>query len=77
MSRRYIDDPYMQGWYDWTGNMRSRGLLQIKREQWIEWWKATGVFEQRGRVKGSYRMRRIDISQPFHIGNLALERIGA
>lgn len=59
---------------DWSGTRRRKKLIDITREEWIEWWKATGVFDQRGPNAGQYFMSRIDKSLPFSIDNIELKQ---
>lgn len=52
-------------------NAKMRGIeFLFTFEQWSDWWVATGKWEQRGRGRGKYCMRRHGDTGPYSIDNV-------
>jgi len=52
-------------------NAKMRGVeFLLTFEQWKDWWIATGKWEQRGKLRGQYVMRRHGDIGPYSIDNV-------
>ena len=66
MSKRIrMEDVYN----DMKSVRRYDGILDITQEEWVKWWKDTGLWDQRAKP-GGYYMARIDTEQPFRLDNI-------
>jgi hypothetical protein len=53
------------------GNAKMRGVnFLFTFEEWKDWWIATGKWEQRGKLRGQYVMRRHGDVGPYSIDNV-------
>jgi len=61
---------------DWISSVRGHGYEStFTRKEWIDWWTATGEWDNRGSRKGNVCMWRIDKEQPFSADNVELRVI--
>lgn len=64
-------DIYRKAYTQHKGNAKVRGVeFMLTFEQWRDWWVATGKWEQRGRGRGKYCMRRYGDVGPYSIDNV-------
>lgn len=64
-------DLYRKGFTDQKRNAKMRGVeFLFTFEQWRDWWIATGKWEQRGRGRGKYCMRRHGDTGPYSVENV-------
>lgn len=50
---------------------------ELTKKDFINWWEATGEFDNRGRRKGNVCMMPIDFDKPRSISNIQLMEISA
>lgn len=63
-------DVYLKAYTQHKSNAKTRGVeFLFTFEQWRDWWIATGKWEQRGRGRGKYCMRRHGDVGPYSIDN--------
>lgn len=62
-------DEYNSAWYYWIQLKRTAGV-EFTKDEWIEWWKNTGKWDQRGKYREDYCMARIDYSLPYRADNV-------
>ena len=58
-----------QVYYDLWSARKKAGTLEITCKEWIDWWIATGKWDQRG-GKGGYYMGRYDTDGPWRLDNI-------
>ena len=64
-------DLYRKGFTDQKRNAKMRGVeFLFTFEQWRDWWIASGKWEQRGRGRGKYCMRRHGDTGPYSVENV-------
>ena len=64
-------DLYLKAYTQHKSNAKTRGVdFLFAFEQWRDWWVATGKWEQRGRGRGKYCMRRQGDTGPYSIDNV-------
>jgi hypothetical protein len=62
---------YLKAYTQHKSNAKTRGVeFLFTFEQWRDWWIATGKWEQRGRGRGKYCMRRHGDIGPYSIDNV-------
>ena len=55
---------------NWIGPRRYINQVAITSEEWVDWWKETGCWLQRGSSPDDYCMKRIETSLPFSLDNI-------
>lgn len=64
-------DPFRKAFTTQKTNAKMRGIeFVFTFEQWCEWWIASGKWEERGRGRGKYCMRRHGDVGPYSIDNV-------
>jgi len=64
-------DVYLKAYTQHKSNAKTRGVeFLFTFEQWRDWWVASGKWEQRGRGRGKYCMRRHGDIGPYSIENV-------
>jgi hypothetical protein len=71
-TRKMYCDKITTAFWNWTCSRK--GNNKMTKTEWIDWWEATGKFDQRGPSIGQYYMNRIDKTLPFIIGNIELRQ---
>jgi len=62
---------YIKAYTQHKSNAKTRGIdFLFTFEQWRDWWIATGKWDQRGRGRGKYCMRRRGDIGPYSIDNV-------
>ena len=52
-------------------NAKQRGIaFEIEFDDWLQWWKDTGHYHERGNKRGQYVMGRIGDVGPYKLGNI-------
>ena len=68
-----MKEPNGRDYWNWRGGCLSYGYeVQLSMEQWINWWKKTKQYDNRGRFKGNVCMSRRDTELPFSLSNIKL-----
>lgn len=56
-------------------NAKQRGIaFEIEYADWLQWWKDTGHYHERGNKRGQYVMGRIGDVGPYKIGNIICQQ---
>ena len=58
----------------WTSARRHSKQIEISKQEWIEWWKETGHWEERGNGREQYGMFRLDKTKPFTLDNIICDQ---
>jgi hypothetical protein len=67
---------YVLAFTEQRRNARNRGIeWRLSYKQWIDWWRATGRLDARGRTGGGYCMSRIGDSGPYSLENIECKTI--
>lgn len=72
----HLNEPSKMLWNSWTGGLRSSGYeCDMTYQQWRDMWLDSGLWDKRGRTKGSFCMKRINTKLPYSTDNCSIQLI--
>jgi hypothetical protein len=64
--------PTSQDYRLWHSRRKQDNEINLTEQEWIDWWTATGQWDNHGTFGHSVVMARIDLEGAYELGNIEL-----